>query len=177
MRRFHSHRARNCRPPTHEGPYGYPYLDSLGSPHGSDPGAAPHSSVMDPRLTWETVEAKVADWRREAESRASSRTTPRHLAAVIVRIATPEDARGLEQLAELDSGSVPRGPALVAEIEGNLVAALPLEAGRALADPFWPTEELVQLLELRKAQLQPRDSGRRRFALPRQGSRRAAQST
>jgi hypothetical protein len=34
-----------------------------------------------------------------------------------------------------------------------MLAALPLGSGRAIADPFEPTSELVALLELRRAQI------------------------
>jgi hypothetical protein len=85
--------------------------------------------------------------------------------AVTVRFATPHDGRALEHLAALDSGSAPVGAALVAEVDGELLAALPLGDGRAVADPCRPTAELVRLLELRAAQL--RGTDRRRAWLPR----------
>ena len=34
-----------------------------------------------------------------------------------------------------------------------MLAALPLGSGRAIADPFEPTAEIVALLELRRAQI------------------------
>ena len=66
--------------------------------------------------------------------------------AVTVRLATAADARALERLAALDSGSVPNAPVLVAEVGGELAAAVPAAGGRALADPFRPTADLVRLL-------------------------------
>jgi hypothetical protein len=72
---------------------------------------------------------------------------------VTVRRARPADESGLARLAALDSAKPPRGPALVAEADSRLLAALPLGAGRAIADPFEPTAEIVALLELRKRQL------------------------
>ena len=38
---------------------------------------------------------------------------------------------------------------LVAELDGEIVAAVPFEGGRAIADPFLPTAELVELLRTR----------------------------
>jgi hypothetical protein len=73
---------------------------------------------------------------------------------VIVRRAASADEHALARLAALDSGSPPRGPALVAEADSRILAALPLGAGRAIADPFQPTAELVALLELRRHQLE-----------------------
>jgi hypothetical protein len=72
---------------------------------------------------------------------------------VIVRPSRPADESGLARLAALDSARPLRGPALVAESGSRLLAAVPLGPGRAIADPFEPTAELVELLELRKEQL------------------------
>lgn len=72
---------------------------------------------------------------------------------VTVRRSAPGDASALARLAALDSASPPRGPALIAEADSRVLAALPLGSGRAIADPFEPTAELVALLELRKHQI------------------------
>ena len=72
---------------------------------------------------------------------------------VTVRRTGSGDQVALARLAALDSASPPRGPALVAEADSRLLAALPLGSGRAIADPFEPTAELVALLELRRAQI------------------------
>lgn len=74
--------------------------------------------------------------------------------ALVIRPAAPEDTGGLRRLALLDCASVPTGPVLVAEREGVLIAALPLEKkAKAIADPFAPTADAVCLLEVRRAQL------------------------
>jgi hypothetical protein len=80
-------------------------------------------------------------------------TIPAH-ERVTVRHAHAADDRALERLAALDSGRAPTGPALVAETDSRILAALPLDGGRAIADPFVPTAELVALLELRAEQLE-----------------------
>ena len=72
---------------------------------------------------------------------------------VNVRMMRPEDRAALTRLAALDSGPIPFGAWLVAEVEGELRAALPLAGGRALADPFRPTGDLVELLQMRVAQM------------------------
>jgi len=77
---------------------------------------------------------------------------------VTVRRSTSGDESGLARLAALDSASPPRGPALIAEADTRMLAALPLGSGRPIADPFEPTAELVQLLELRRSQI---DAARR----------------
>jgi hypothetical protein len=86
---------------------------------------------------------------------------------VSVRRSVSGDESALASLASLDSASPPRGPALIAEADSRMLAALPLGSGRAIADPFEPTAELVALLELRRdqiasAQNEPRRPGRLR---------------
>ena len=83
-------------------------------------------------------------------------------AHVTVRLAEPRDARALVRLAALDSAEVPAAPALLAEVDGRPVAALPLLGGRAVADPFRRTAAMVAMLELRALQLR----GEGRFAAP-----------
>jgi hypothetical protein len=70
-----------------------------------------------------------------------------------VRRSGSGDQVELARLAALDSAKPPRGPALIAEADSRMLAALPLGSGRPIADPFEPTAELVALLELRRAQI------------------------
>lgn len=73
---------------------------------------------------------------------------------VTIRPAYPDDAQALRRLAALDSAALPREQLLVAEVEGELHAALSLSSGKAIADPFRPTAALVELLRARAAQLE-----------------------
>src|SRR5215210_2548281 len=82
---------------------------------------------------------------------------------ITVRTATAADLGSLNRLAALDSASPPRGPALVAEADSRMLAALPLGSGRPIADPFEPTAEIVALLQLRAEQLRAEDGRRRGF--------------
>ena len=77
-----------------------------------------------------------------------------------IRRAGAADMGALALLASLDSASAPSGPALVAERDGRMVAALPFEGGRAIADPFEPTAEIISLLELRARQLREAEESR-----------------
>jgi hypothetical protein len=72
---------------------------------------------------------------------------------VTIREKAPRDARAVERLAGRDSKRPPTGRALVAELGGELVAAVPISGGEPLADPFRHTAAAVSLLELRAAQL------------------------
>src|SRR5437764_3795884 len=72
---------------------------------------------------------------------------------VTLRYAGAADADRLRELAELDSAVAPSGPALVAEVDGRLRAALPLDGSVPIADPFHGGSELVELLRVRAGQL------------------------
>jgi hypothetical protein len=72
---------------------------------------------------------------------------------VTIRYAAAADTGALRRLARLDQAAVPLGPALVAEIDGRLRAALPLDGGPAIADPQHHGLDLVELLRLRALQL------------------------
>jgi hypothetical protein len=74
-------------------------------------------------------------------------------APVLIRHGAPTDARELARLAELDERSLPLGERLVGVQEGRVVAALEVDSGTAIADPFVPTEGVVELLGLRAAQV------------------------
>jgi hypothetical protein len=82
---------------------------------------------------------------------------------ITVRSAVASDLSALARLAELDSATPPRGPALIAEADSRVLAALPLGSGRPIADPFEPTAAIVALLQLRAAQLGEAEDGRRRL--------------
>ena len=92
--------------------------------------------------------------------------------AVIIRPAYPDDATALERLAALDSSRPLRGPVLIAERDGRPMAALDVHNGRAVADPFARTADLVALLRMRAADTatqsgRPRELLRRVRANPR----------
>ena len=79
-----------------------------------------------------------------------------HTSEITMRLADYTDARALLDLAALDSAQVPAGALVVAESDGELVAAMPVDGGRPIADPFRGTALIVQVLELRAAQIRRR---------------------
>jgi hypothetical protein len=101
--------------------------------------------------------AHVDQMRRAAADARRSRAPSQRRAAVganvIIRTATAADHEALAALAILDEAAPPAGDALVAEVDGSPRAVLPLAGGRPFADPFLPTADLVQLLEMRAEQL------------------------
>jgi hypothetical protein len=71
---------------------------------------------------------------------------------ITIRHATEADRRQLLELASLDSRPAPEGASLLAFVDGELRAALPLDGGAAVADPFHLNDQLVELLRLRAGQ-------------------------
>jgi hypothetical protein len=89
---------------------------------------------------------RVADYvSRTIEPKESAMTN----LTVTIRRASAADATSLERLAILDSSSPPTGDALLADVGGELWAAVEIEGGAAIADPFRPSGELVDLLRYR----------------------------
>jgi len=76
--------------------------------------------------------------------------------ALTIRMAVTADTAALRRLAQLDSAPAPGPvPMLMAEVGGELRAALPLDGRPAIADPFQRTAELVAMLVERARQLEP----------------------
>jgi hypothetical protein len=84
-----------------------------------------------------------------------------------IRHATTADEFAVRRLAVLDSSSPPTGDVLLAEMDNELWAALSLDSGAAIADPFRPSGDLVDLLRLRAGGLvgEARGRGRARVHL------------
>jgi hypothetical protein len=80
-------------------------------------------------------------------------TTPPPKEPVLLRLTTVGDTEAIGRLAALDGMPVPDSRCVVAEIGGEIVAALPLRGGKVMADPFRPTAHLIPLLELRATQI------------------------
>ena len=72
---------------------------------------------------------------------------------MIIRRTNPGDAIAMARLAAIDSKRPIEGDALVAEVDGRLLAAVSLTGDHSIADPFTPTADLVAMLEMRAAQL------------------------
>lgn len=115
--------------------------------------------MISPQLHMALAQAKMDDLRRAADA---YRLTDRRAQpgqpgpverSVTLRYSTPADQAPLARLAELDSSTPPAQPALLAEVDGQLRAALALTSGAVVADPFHPTADLVNLLRARARQL------------------------
>lgn len=73
---------------------------------------------------------------------------------VTIRLSYPDDEPALRRLAALDSQPPSAGPYLVAEVDGELWAAVSLAGERrAISDPFHRTAALITLLQHQAAGL------------------------
>ena len=82
---------------------------------------------------------------------------------ILIRPGYADDERALHRLAALDSAAgAPPAPLLVAEVDGELSAALSLTDGSSIADPFRPTAQIVALLRAHAAAVTPAPQRQRR---------------
>jgi hypothetical protein len=76
--------------------------------------------------------------------------------AFAIRPATPADEAGLTRLCRLDAQCPRPGRWLLCEVDDRVVAAIELEHGWVVADPFRRTAHFVALLEQRRSTDVPR---------------------
>ena len=91
--------------------------------------------------------------------------TATHDRPIVIRPAREDDDAALRRLAQLDGAKLPDGELLVAEVDGELWAAVSLDAAGDVADPFRRSGELVLLLHERARQLERAARPRRRRPL------------
>lgn len=72
---------------------------------------------------------------------------------IAIRRAGEADRVALERLGALDGGGLRLGDVLVAEVGGEVQAAMHVASGATVADPFRPTGDLIDLLGLRATRL------------------------
>ena len=81
---------------------------------------------------------------------------------ISIRFAAAGDAQSLERVAERDSALLPGGRLLIGEVAGEVQAALSVDTGEWVADPFRPTAAIVDLLRLRARQVERAPQGTKR---------------
>jgi hypothetical protein len=117
---------------------------------------------MHPDVMLQIVNERQAELRREAAKDRLARSARRRRggmfppvdeALVTLRLDRVGDASRLYQLAALSGRELATGPFVLAEVDGRVIAAAPVEGGAAVADPFELTEHLLPLLRLRAAQV------------------------
>ena len=86
-------------------------------------------------------------------------TIEEHDRAVTIRRADAREWDAIDRLAQLDSAPPPpRDEMLVAEVGGEMRAAISVRNGYAIADPFAPSAELIDLLRARAEQINSPDA-------------------
>jgi AMP-binding enzyme C-terminal domain len=87
---------------------------------------------------------------RDGASRAGERMTE-ELVDIRCRFADPRDEASVEQLASLTGTHAPAGPFVMAELDGEPVAAVSIADGRAVAHPYlYPHTGILLTLHLRR---------------------------
>ena len=76
-------------------------------------------------------------------------------APLTIRHATSTDFPALERLAALDSHRIPSGELFVGEVDGRLLAAMSIDTGSVIADPFEHTASIVELLQVHARAARP----------------------
>jgi hypothetical protein len=116
---------------------------------------------MSPHLTYMIAQERTAELQRAAQRgqllrdarAAAAAQHSAHDERVTLRLSCAADDGMLARLSGLDSSEPPARPVLLAEVNGQLRAALGLSDGTAVADPFQPTADLIDLLRARARQL------------------------
>ena len=110
---------------------------------------------MHPYVMETMASARSSELQREAARHALAKAAaaPAPPRDVSVRFARDTDAIALDRLAQLSERPVPVGTLLVGGVGGEITAALAVEGGPAIADPFRPTADVVAELRGRARRL------------------------
>ena len=77
-----------------------------------------------------------------------TRREPEMTEPITIRHSTPADQDAIRRLAALDDRPAPKGESVLAFVAGDLRVARSVDRSRTVADPFHPTDEVVQLVKL-----------------------------
>lgn len=111
---------------------------------------------MHPELIRQVAVARMADFQRNAaryrRARAASVQPPQPVrTAIQLRLSACRDE--LERLAALSERQLHESDWIVADVDGVPVAAVAVDDGTTVYDPFRPTSQAVSLLQLRRKQV------------------------
>jgi hypothetical protein len=111
---------------------------------------------MHPELLRQVAMARIADFQRDAvryrRARAFS-TGPPQAVRTAIQLRLSACREELERLAALSERTASDGEWLVADVDGVPVAAVSVDDGSTVYDPFKPTSQAVSLLQLRRKQV------------------------
>jgi len=99
------------------------------------------------------VRIKQSDLRRRAAMPRRPQKVGDPAARPSFRLAGAEDASSVRRLAELEGVSIPAGDLLLAIVDDEALAMIPVAGGGAIANPFRPTAAVVEALVSARAHL------------------------
>ena len=111
---------------------------------------------MHPELIRQVAMARMADFQRDAvrERRARQASTRRtHAVSTAIELRLSACREELERLALLSERPLHGGEWIVADVDGVAVAAVSVDDGTTVYDPFRPTSQALSLLKLRRKQV------------------------
>jgi hypothetical protein len=111
---------------------------------------------MHPELMHQVALARIGDRRRDAVRYRRSRqayTHPPQSVRTAIELRISQCREELERLALLSERPLHDGDFIVADVDGVAVAAVSVEDGTTLYDPFKPTSQALSLLKLRRKQV------------------------
>ena len=112
--------------------------------------------MMHPELMRQVAMSHIADLNHNAaryrRARQASVRSPQAVrTAIELRISACREE--LERLAQLSERPLHEGDWIVADVDGVAVAAVAVDDGQTVYDPFRPTSQAVSLLKLRRKQV------------------------
>lgn len=110
---------------------------------------------MHPEMERQLAAERVRELRRAGAVARLRAATPKAASEreIVIRDARPRDEIAVAALAALDGAERPLGRTIVAEVDGSILAALPLDGSGPFSDPFRRTADVVALLEARAKQI------------------------
>jgi hypothetical protein len=112
---------------------------------------------MFPQLTYDFAKERIAAGHREAARhrfvREANQRAPQQSVRVAIELRLSACRDELERLAALSERRLRDGDWIVADVDGVPVAAVSIEDGTTVYDPFRPVSQAVSLLKLRRKQV------------------------
>jgi hypothetical protein len=111
---------------------------------------------MHPELMRQVAMARVADLNRDAVRYRRARKAAAHPPQPVrmaIQLRLSECLEELERLAALSERQLHEGDWIVADVDGVPVAAVSVDDGTTVYDPFRPSSQAVSLLKLRRKQV------------------------
>lgn len=112
--------------------------------------------MMHPELSRQFVLDRMAGFQSDARRYRLAREASKHAPQPVrtqIQLRLSACREELERLAQLSERPLHEGNWIVADVDGVAVAAVSVEDGTTVYDPFRPTSQAVSLLKLRRKQV------------------------